>query len=202
MKFLFLPTILILIWVLKHNIKRHTKYEKKSNADFWANESKANDTRKANIDNLDYIVIPFNSLPFNISKDKDIEEIEQSIKELEGKKILNLTGTTNTQLKLQYGPANLDILTQCDENYTTLVRLICNWGRKLKDAGYLSEAITVLEYGISINTDISSNYILLANIYKNSMETYKIESLREKAQGLNSLSKAAIIEKLDNIMAD
>ena len=44
------------------------------------------------------------------------------IEALKEKKILNLSGFTNTDLKLEYGVGNLTELTDYDNNYVTLSR--------------------------------------------------------------------------------
>ena len=46
-------------------------------------------------------------------KDKGLSE--DSISKLQP--ILNLSGKTNTDLKMEYGPANLPFLTECDNNF-------------------------------------------------------------------------------------
>ena len=114
-------------------------------------------------------------------------------------KILNLTGITNTELKEQYGVANLTILSDYDNNYTTLVNTIARWGARLIDLEYNDEAVTVLEYGLSIGTDVSRNYLILADIYRKKGETDKIDALITRASTLKSLMKNSILSKLNEV---
>ena len=114
-------------------------------------------------------------------------------------KILNLTGITNTELKEQYGVANLTVLTDYDNNYTTLVNTIARWGARLIDLEYNDEAVTVLEYGLSIGTDVSRNYLILADIYRKKGETDKIDALITRASTLKSLMKNSILSKLNEV---
>lgn len=199
MRFLFLPSILIIVLVISHNIKRSQRKELADKASFWEMESRANDTRKTDISNLPYIEIPYDKLPFYQSENPDIKYIESNILNLKDAKVLNLTGITNTDLKLNYGPANLDVLSSYDENYTTLVRNINQWGQKLYKDNEIDKATTVLEYGIKIGTDVTSTYTLLANIYISIGQTAKIDTLISTASNLNTMSKNIIVNNLNNI---
>ena len=86
--------------------KRNNNKTAGSNEDFFKRESEANQSRKRDISNLNYIKIPDN-LPFIKTDISEISNAEQNIMNLKDEKILNLTGKTNTDLKLEYGVANL-----------------------------------------------------------------------------------------------
>ena len=119
---------------------------------------------------------------------------------LKDKKILNLTGISNTELKLSYGAANLTELTEYDDNFTTLIKAIASLGHALTDNNDTADALSFLEYGISIGSDISSNYIDLAIIYAATDRFDDIRKLKEKAEMLKSLSRDNIIEQLNNML--
>ena len=118
---------------------------------------------------------------------------------LKDKKILNLTGISNTELKLSYGAANLTELTEYDDNFTTLIKAIASLGHALIDNNDTADALSFLEYGISIGSDISSNYIDLAIIYA-ATDRFDDRKLKEKAEMLKSLSRDNIIGQLDNML--
>lgn len=117
---------------------------------------------------------------------------------LGGKKIVNLTGITNTDLKLAYGAPNITLLTEYDQNYTMLVRTMQKWADLLIRAGYTDEAIPIMEFCVETRTDISATYRTLANIYRERGEADKIAHLREIAQELNSAMRPAILRMLDD----
>ena len=79
--------------------------------------------------------------------------------------MLNLNGISNTDLKLTYGPQNLDELTVYGDYFSELEEAILSYGTLLHDAGFLKEAIAVLEKGILLPTDLTQNYIRLADYY-------------------------------------
>lgn len=189
---IIIMVILLVFGILRNRARKTEENEIKQ---FWEREDHANSTRKQDISQLDYIVIPLDKLPMEESNDRDITSYQNTIKSLSEQKILNLTGISNTDLKLQYGAGNLEILSLCDQCYTSLVRTLSNWGEKLIELGDTAAAQTVLEYGIEIGTDVSQNYKLLATIYKDACPE-RIEELIDKASNLNSLTKTSIINAL------
>jgi hypothetical protein len=110
--------------------------------------------------------------------------------------MLNLTGLSNTDLKMEYGAANLELLSAYDENCTKLLRLTVSAAEALKANGMDSEAIAFLEFGVDCGTDITSNYTLLAEYYAASGEGEKISGLVQKAEKLGTLNKDVIVSKL------
>lgn len=196
-----LPFLLFLVFIawLSYEIKSNSAKSNSTRDKFWSDESKANSVRKKNIDNLPYIKIPFDTLPFGKYKEDDLSAIESRILKLRDKKILKLSQYTNTELKLMYGPANLDILSSADDYYTTLIRLIYQWGDKLHQLSYDYDSTVVLEYGLEINSDISKHYILLGLLYANSYQIDKLNELINKAENLDSVMKATILNNLHDI---
>lgn len=197
---LFLTFMLFLIW-FSFNRARMSKKGDKLRDDYWERENLANSTRKQNLDDLPYIYIPLNDLPFRsvsgkIPEDEELSAIEAEIRTLAEKKIVNFTGISNTDLKLKYGAPNLDLLTEYDENFTTLCQLLFRWGQKLNALSLQKETIQVLEYGVNIGSDIRGHYLLLANLYRNTSQNSKIQSLIDRAETLNSLNKNGIIRGL------
>ena len=195
---IILCTVIVGFEIFYHRKKNDHRSEEEKQK-FWDRESEANSVRKKDITFLDYIDIPLQSLPMDSCDDDEISEYQELIKNLSHKRILNLGGLTNTDLKLMYGPANLPELTEYDSNYTTLVNTISKWGARLIALERTDDAQKVLEYGISIKTDVSCNYSLLARIYKDKNQPDKIDALAETANGLDSIMKKAILRKLREI---
>lgn len=188
--------IYILIQTSSANQKRNLQKAKDA---YWQRERKANSTRKVDLSNLNYITIPVDSLPFAEPAEEELTTLQNNIKNLAKAPILNLTGLSNTDLKLTYGVANLTFLTQCDNNYTLLVQNLSKWGSYLYDHNKWNEAVTVLEFGIRCKSDISKNYILLAQLYKTMEVPEKIDDLIQSAQALDSLTKENILKSLKEI---
>ena len=221
MKTLFLSSLIsfcLLIFLLN---KRHSKMEKSMKDAFWKREEEANHTRRKSLDNLPYITIPLEELPLachitddtadvrNTDDTADVrnigdaaaneaisEECKEILRSLSTQKIVNLTGYTNTDLKLSYGTANITCLTEYDQNYTLLVSTLQKWAEALYRGGAKKECRQVLEYAVSIGTDVSHTYFLLADLYDEEGESDLKCSLIEKASGLSSLSSKVIVRTL------
>lgn len=166
---------------------------------FWNKENQANVTRKVDISGLDYITIPIDCLPFTDTTEEVLISLQHSIKSLSQYPILNLTGFSNTDLKLKYGVANITFLSQCDSNYTLLVNGLYKWGSYLYDHEQIHDATTVFEFGIQCRTDVSKNYLILAKIYKDTNAPKKIDDLMLVAETLQSLTKDFILSSLKEI---
>lgn len=196
---LLLPFVILFLAWFTYELKKHERTRNQGSTDFWEHEQKSNLTRRKNIDNLDYITVPIDSLPFFEINDSKITDFQRQIRTISEKKILNLTGMSNTDIKSAYGSANLTLLSEYDENYTFLVSTLNKWGTYLLSLGYEKEGITVLEFGIECKTDVSATYYTLANYYAAHQQIEKIAHLIDVASELNSLTKQPILTTLGEI---
>ncbi len=191
----FIITLLLVLWV--HYQKRRTdRIASKNSEAFWEREHQANLTRKKDISNLDYIHVPVNTLPFPETDSEEIGDIQKHILNLASGKIVNFTGKSNTDLKLEYGAPNINLLMEYDKNYLELVRSLYRYGRLLYDKQLAEESRTILEYALSVKTDISANYTLLATIYKEKNDLEGINSVISAAEELTSMTKKALLANL------
>lgn len=199
MKFPIFASFIVFCLFTTFTIKKRTSDHQKKEEEFWENERIANATRKKSLDNLKFIHLPFDHFASPVLEDKfkdEYEEILSVLKELDKDGIVNLSGLTNTDLKLQYGVANLDILTHYDQNYTDTLIGLDKIGTLLFDAGLFEAALTYLEYAVSIHTDISTTYEHLAKIYHEQGNDHKLQNLIPIANELKSLQKEKILHLL------
>lgn len=250
MLLLFGLTFIILVFLFF--CKSRDKNIQKESETFWIKERESQFIPKKDISSLDYLTVPYASLPFcywmpgktaplrlsdntpkqtapipesftGVSEEftvlsevssnaaynrapmhsaplsEELAEAERELCMLAGKRILNLTGISNTQLRLSYGTANLEPLTAYDQNYTVLIRTLQKWGALLVSAGRAKDAVTVLSYAVSIGSDIAGTYTLLARLYKEQGRLDKIEELKEHAAGLTTLMKPSILRDLEQL---
>lgn len=188
-------SIVFVLW-LGFEIKKNNKVNTTLSDDFWKREGDANFVRPKDISSLDYLNVPLDSLPFKENTSEAILEVQNQILTLSKKKLLNLNGLSNTDLKYQYGARNFDELASCDQNYLIFIRTLNKWAHLLQTEGYTDDAKAILEYCIELKTDISSTYTLLAQIYANEGNYGKIDDLILKAEGLNTLMKDSILQSL------
>lgn len=200
MNFFILVFFLSFVAYMTVKIKMVKRVEKNRTDQFWEREQRANAVRKQSIDTLPYITIPIEHLPMEPHEEETISSCQKRILKLSGEKIVNLSGKSNTDLKLEYGAANLDTLSAYDLNYTELIRTLYRWGDALFRQDCIEDAKTVLEFGVSCKTSVVKHYILLAQIYKSRHELSKIEELIGIAGALDSVRKSSIIRSLQEIL--
>ncbi len=194
-----LGCLLILCFEIFYHRKKDDKQRAESKKKFWDKEREANSVRKKDITFLNYIEVPLDKLPFIETDDDELNEYQNCIRSLADKRILNLNGISNTDLKLEYGAANLTALGEYDNNYNTLTSIIAKWGARLIALDMRDNAITVLEYGISIGSDVSRGYYLLADEYRKMGRPDDIDRLIDEAEKLNSIMKKPILAKLNEL---
>jgi len=198
----FLGLMVAIFCLVSFFRKRHDRFQEETDERFWEREAEANLVRRKDISGLSYINIPLEDFSIGVFSDEKLTEAEQNLKAFADKKILNLTGMTNTDLKMQYGPANLPALMEYDQNFTDMLLALSDYSNRLIELGHMDAAIPVLEFCISVNSDVSSHYTILGNYYKTGGQTAKLEELREKASALNSLTKTSLLQKLDAILSE
>ncbi|SFI06023.1 hypothetical protein SAMN04487830_12026 [Pseudobutyrivibrio sp. OR37] len=198
MGFPILPFVLLFLIWLAIRIKTLDAKQEQEEAEFWAKEKAANATPAMDISNLRYITIPIEKFPLNFSNDEKVMEIESELIELSTHKLLNLSGISNTDLKLTYGVPNFETMTQIGEDFDKMCILLNSYSKILISSDKEEDAVKVLEFAIGVGTDISESYIMLANLYKKRSQQEKLGFLRERILNSNLLLKDSILNKIDN----
>ena len=193
---IFIVFVYTIIIVAQSTRRQRTVAEQKEK-EFWDREKRANSVRKKSLAGLDYVKIPLDKLPMDTLPDNEkAQEYKELLTYLSTQPIVNLTGFTNTDLKLEYGTANITPLSQYDQNYTALVRTLQQWADLLLESGLTDAAEIILAYAVSIGSDVSHTYYALAKIYAARNEYYKIEDLIRCAEGLRSVLRGSIVRTL------
>lgn len=192
----FFLVILIVVWYAYERSKSMKK-ARMSSEQFWARETQANSTRKKSMDDLTLIHIPLEQLPMNPTDDEKLKEYQEFITFLAQKDIINLTGISNTDLKLKYGAPNFPYLSECDQHFTDLVRTLNQWAKRLLELNLPKDAKTVLEFAVSCRSDVSTTYQMLSSLYVQSKDSEKILDLIKTAETLDTLLKDNILANLE-----
>lgn len=193
----FLTIFIVFCIVLAYYIKKNDAAQQKVMDEFWEKELRSNAVRKKDISELNYITIPLDKLPEQLHT-----STEEKFLALAEKKMVNLTGISNTDLKLAYGTANLEILSEYDNNFTEMVALLPVYAEELQHAGFPHTAQKLLEFGIECNADSRKIYQMLAATYDENNEPDKILWLRKQAEVLPSFTKQAVQKDLDAYISD
>ncbi len=201
MKLPILSAILVvfIVW-LQYEIRKTSRNTKKASERFWRHEQDANMTRRLDISHLNYITLDITRLPMMEHTDSTINSYRDSILKLLDKKIVNLSGFTNTELKLKYGAANINILIEYDSNYINLVSILHKWAERLYHHGDISKSMAVLEYAVSIYTDVKRTYSLLAELYIQQNTPDKINPLLETIPLTQIKDKDKLMKQLQSMI--
>lgn len=198
MSFYILASLIIFTLVIAHNVRKSNRIQAEQERGFWERERLANQTRRKPLDGLDYIRIPLDRLPMHVmEEDFRIAEYLRVVRELSTQPVVNLTGYSNTDLKLEYGTANITVLTEYDEKYTLLANTLQQWADLLYSSGETEAARLVLEFAVETRTDVCGTYDMLSDIYIKSGQPDKIAELMETAKNLNSLNREVILRHLN-----
>lgn len=188
-------SVIFILWI-NYEIHKNSRQLKENTERFWNRERKSNQSRNTDISALNYILISADRLPTAESEDGAVNEYRDLILGLSGKKAMNLSGYTNTELKLQYGAANLKQLTECDNNYITLVSILQKWAQRLYDLGDTDHAAAILEYAVDCHSDVDKTYQLLAIIYIEQGNSDKIKELLDIIPSTEIRCKDKLIKEL------
>lgn len=201
-----MPVILgctiILLFLIHYESKKNSKSRSETLQEFFKRELEANTTRKKDISGLPYQTIALSKLPdiSNIpDKDGEIAAIFEVLRPLDGKQMLNLSGISNTDLKLSYGAANFPFLSECDARFTSFSRKLYELGTRLYEAGEEEKAIKVLEYAIEAGSDVGSTYRLLGSLYMKTQNRDALSSLQQKARELPDTIRDYVCSFLDEL---
>lgn len=207
MKLFVFATPLIIALLIALAIKK-SDYKKEQDAEeFFEKERKSNFVKKKPLNSLNYVKVPDKFYEYSYSKlikanehPEAIEKAVDQLMKLKDAKMVNFLGKTNTDLKLEYGTGNLEILMEYDQNFTSLITCLEEIGEAALtvDKAYAKE---VLEFSINIGSDISSTYKNLLNIYieesSEDMLAAKKEKLIFMAKALNSPMGPSIVRYIE-----
>lgn len=194
-------TILILIFILwlNYEIRKGKKTTQKSLDLFWQKEHDSNLSRRKDISGLDYLSVTLENLPLQDFEDDTINSYRDTVLKLSERKMINLSGQTNTELKFEYGIANFNLLSSYDNNYTAFVSMLQKWAARLKKGGYITEAQAVLEFSIfSCKTDVIQAYRMLAEIYHSQNRLDQITALINTIEETKIKDKVSLMDELKN----
>lgn len=192
-----LASLIIFGLTIKYSARSSRRKYEKDEADFWERERRSNFVRKKSLDNLDYIQVPLSRLPLDALPDTEKgRELRELFPTLATQNIVNFTGMTNTDLKLEYGTANITKLSEFDQNYTVLVRSLQQCAELLLEENRTSEAKAFLEYAVEIHTDLSHTYYSLAKLYHEEGDDAEIAHLMEVADALPISMHKVIVRTL------
>lgn len=192
----FLTLCILFVLILAHFRRKNDAAQAKVEEEFWNREYESNSARRRDISELDYITIPVEKLPLDLDTDAS-----RRIRSLAGEKMLDLSSYTNTDLKLKYGVANLETLSGYENNYVELEKSLDSYASELLDLGRTPDAVSILEYAVSIGSDVGHTYLTLAGLYHDAGESAKIRELIVQAKEHASLNRQPFLDKMQDYLS-
>ena len=196
MGFPILPFFLLFVVLLAIRLNYLKAKREQQENEFWERERQANITPAKDISNLRYITIPIEKFPLNFSTDEKVIEIEKELQELSTHRLLNLSGMTNTDLKLAYGVPNFETMSKIGEDFDRACVLLNKYAESLMEANRIDDVISVLEFAVGAGTDISESYTMLAQCYKAKQMDTKLDLLKNQVEQSSLFLKDAILQKI------
>lgn len=182
------PTVIIAIILailLVVRLRSVSKKQKEDMQSFWDREREAAVAPSVNLDSLPYITIPLDKFPLGLCESEEAAMIEDELKTLATHRLLNLTGKTNTELRLTYGAANIKTMQNIADDFDRVTVLLVDYAKALLEEGHTDGAETVLAFGANEKTDMRSNYTLLADIYEGQGNAAKLRALADIVESLD-----------------
>ena len=193
----FLFSLILFTAVRAVKRQRQTTKQEEANEAFLERERQANATRKKDISNLDYLAFSVKRLPISNYPDTKLTEYETILTNLSNQKIINLSQYSNTDLKLMYGPANFNDLSEFDENYHTLSNTLFDYAKRESELGQTDAAIAILEYAMELKIDSSQIYLLLAKLYQTQNTPEKIQTISDTLSSMDESFASFVLPKIN-----
>jgi hypothetical protein len=143
-------------------IKRRGRRNEILMEDYIEAERNANSARRKDIDPSLFFVPDLNSRPAARPGSKAYARVVSQA----GQRMLKFeTPLSNTELKLAYGPSQLEDIAFMEENFSRFIRALLEWAEELIEAGINSDALRILEYTLDLGSEYLKSYTLTADCY-------------------------------------
>lgn len=176
---------------------KSNRLHKKNTETLLKREREANLSRKKDISSLPYLQIP--EFLFTLQDTSSLSSpFLARLTQIQDKKMVNLSGLSNIELKEQYGIANFERLIEYDENYYQYITLLDEWATCLYEGGQYKDAEKLLAYVCSLPSEISNSYRLLGELYLKADNINGFLALLDQIGKHPRLSSSQVYKELSN----
>ena len=195
---LFICFLIFCAWLNYEKNKSHKK-QKRNSQKFWDREEKANHTRNKDICHRPMFSPAKSRIPMPASTDENVTYYQNRVCASLEQPMMDLSGYTNTDLKLAYGTGNFNTLSEYDRNFNDFLMNMTNLGKAYFSAGYFADAAAVYKLCIESGSCRHSDYKALAETYTAMGTPGKISELISEAETSELPRKASLIRQLRSI---
>lgn len=198
---LFVCFLIFCAWIYYERLKSDKKQQAASQ-DFWAREDEANHTRNKDISDLPLLCPDADRIPMPESEDESVTYYQERVRTSLALPMMNLSGYSNTDLKLAYGTGNFNTLSEYDQNFNDFLMNMSNLGKSYFQSDALAEAAAVYRLCIEFGSDKSTDYEALARAYAAMGSPGKISELIIEVEHSHLPRKEALIRRLHSVQDD
>ena len=131
---------------------------------------------KKKLEEINFLDVDLDKINFK-SKNKSTNLKYNKLYKLSKSKMTNFgKEISNFKLKKIYGANNFNEVLSYQENYDNFLKLVVDVSESLYEENDYNTASKLLEIGANLNTDITKNYTLLADIYNKENDNKKLFS--------------------------
>jgi hypothetical protein len=165
-----------LIVIVASKARRHSKKQSEINRRFFEEEEAANNVRKKEIDASLFYKASLAELP--PIPEGDPNQVQRCAKRL---MIRFDAPVSNLELKQQYGPAQMDIIAQYEENFNEYLKALTKWAGDIIEKSP-DDALIILNKVITLGGEYRDTYKLAADIYAAKADSNGINALKKSAE--------------------
>ena len=196
MNFLPLTSILLAGLLINAGIRRANRIDDEKKRQYLAREKKASRTPSKNLDKIPWITVP-SDLPLNIlQNDNRCRKLQEIIKKISAKKIADFSAYSSTDLKLEYGASNINMLTEADSNCIMLLRSLNELSEIYFKNDFCKEAVSLLQFAVDCGSDDPEHFEKLSSYYMEHDDLPALTALLRIAEELDSGRSERILKEL------
>jgi hypothetical protein len=194
--FTIAPIALIGLFVI-YNIKKNAHRNQRVMDAFLESEREANNARRRDIDNELFYEADLSALPLK----NDGSKQEEKVKTRAALKMIRFPRRmTNLELKMAYGPSQLDLIALYEENFNRYISALIELAEHLLTGGQDKDALRILEHTVELGSEYRKSYTLTANCYAEARDEEKLAALLETVEGREFTDESIKRHILLNIM--
>ncbi len=193
----FIMGILILGLTFKQRIEKKNTQQKLSWQESLEKEHAMQFIRSKSIPEELFLVVDFEKYPK--VENLNCQEVYLKLLSCAKSPMVNLGQMTNLEIKQQFGPSGLEMLTKYEKNYFNFMDISYEYGSILYDNGFIDEARKTLEMSILYGCDSSKCYLLLIQIYKVMNDSKALDQLKETA--MKNMKNSPLLKKVLSLLS-
>ena len=178
-------TLAFIVWLQISFVAGKKKSSSKKIAEILNEESEANFARRRPLPEDFYFAPDISDLDikdYADTKSKVAARQARVLKLAKAKMIRLPQSMTNKEIKMNYGAANLETVTNGEEIYQAFLEALQNWANALSDIGDDDNAKKVFEKAIDLGCDVSRCFIALAGLYSKDKDKSSIDKLIKRLE--------------------